>query len=193
MSNKNNFILELYKRKETVFKISDIALLFPKENSNYLSERMSYYRRRGELVSPRRGIYAKPNYNPLELANRLYTPSYISLEYVLQQAGIIFQYDSRYTNVSYLSREIKIENRIYSYRRIKEEIIMGMEGVIQNEEGINIATPERAFLDTLYLNGESYFDNLSSINVDFINKIIPTYNSPTLEKRVKNLLMNGQY
>lgn len=189
--NNNNFILELYKRKETIFKLSDIALYFPEENPDYLSERMSYYRRTGRLVSPRRGIYAKPNYNPLELANRLYTPSYISLEYVLQRSGIIFQYDSRYTSVSYLSREIEIDGKKFSYRRIKEDIIMGMAGIVHNNNGINIATPERALLDTLYLNGESYFDNLSSIDIQLLYQIVPTYNSSALGKRVAKLFSNG--
>jgi len=46
----------------------------------------------GYVVSfNRRGIYAKDkNYDRLELANRIYTPSYISLETVLSREGIVF-------------------------------------------------------------------------------------------------------
>ena len=46
---------------------------------------------------------------PEELACTLYTPSYISLEYVLQKAGVVFQYDERITAVSYLRRSIDIQ------------------------------------------------------------------------------------
>jgi hypothetical protein len=47
----------------------------------------------GEILNPRRGIYAKPNYKIEELGCLLDTPSYISLEYVLQRAGVINEHD----------------------------------------------------------------------------------------------------
>ena len=189
--NKKNFILDIYKENRTVFKLSDIAILFPQEESQYLSNRMGYYVQTGKLMNPRKGIYAKPNYNPLEFANLLYTPSYISLEYVLQQAGVIFQYDSRYTSVSYLSREIEIDGKPYCYRRTKEDIIMNIIGIVQSKDNVNIATPERAFLDMLYLNKDFYFDNINLLDRQLIDRIIPIYKSVALEKRVTKLLKNG--
>ena len=185
-----DFILEVYKDQRTVFKLSDIAMLFPQEESLYLSNRMGYYVQTGRLLNPRKGIYTKPGYNPGELGNMLYTPSYISLEYVLQQAGIIFQYDSRYTSVSYLSREVEIAGKTYSYRRIKEEIIMDTAGIVR-ENNINIATPERAFLDMLYLNKDFYFDNINPLDRQLISRIVPAYKSAALEMRVVKLLKNG--
>jgi len=190
--NKKDFILEIYKDSRTVFRLSGIAMMFPQEESKYLSERLGYYVQTGRLLNPRKGIYAKPEYNPLEFANLLYTPSYISLEYVLQQAGIIFQYDSRYTSVSYLSREIEADNKRYSYRRIKEEIIMNNIGIIQRDN-INIATPERAFLDMLYLSKDFFCDNIHSLDRPLIDRIIPAYQSVALEKRTFQLLKNGRY
>lgn len=188
---KKDFILEIYLDKRTVFKLTDIAMLFPQEESRNLGDRMGYYVKTGRLQNPRKGIYTKPQYNPLELANILYAPSYITLEYVLQQTGIIFQYDSRYTSVSYLSREIEVDGKIFSYRRIKEEIIMDTTGIVRNADNINIATPERAFLDMLYLNKEFYFDNLNPLDRQLIDRIIPAYKSIALEKRVAELLKNG--
>lgn len=188
---KTNFILEIYKNKQTVFRLSDIAMIFPQEDAKSLGDRIGYYVQTGKLLNLRKGIYAKPDYNPLEFANRLYTPSYISLEYVLQQAGMIFQYDSRYTSISYLSRELEIDEKIYSYRRMKEEIIMNTTGIICGNNNINIATPERAMLDILYLNKDFYFDNLNSINKESITQIVPIYQSITLEKRTTKLLKNG--
>ncbi len=171
-----------------MFRLPDIAMLFPEEETKYLGNRMGYYVQTGRLLNPRKGIYAKPGYNPLELANLLFTPSYISLEYVLQQAGFVFQYDSRYTSVSYLSRELEAEGNIYSYRRIKEEIIINTTGIICGGNNINIATPERAFLDMLYLNKNFYFDNINLQNRQLIERIIPVYKSAALEKRVTKLL-----
>lgn len=188
---KKDFILEIYKDKRTVFKLTDIAMLFPLVESRYLSDRMGYYVQTGRLQNPRKGIYTKPLYNPLELANILYTPSYITLEYVLQQAGIIFQYDSRYTSVTYLSREIEVDGMTFSYRRIKEDIIMDPTGIVRQVDNTNVATPERAFLDMLYLNKDFYFDNLNPLDRQLVDRIIPAYRSVALEKRVAGLLKNG--
>ncbi len=188
--SRSDFILEIYKDKRTVFRVPDIAILFPREESKNLSNRLGYYVQTNRLLNPRKGVYAKPNYNPLELANILYTPSYISLEYVLQQAGVIFQYDSRVTSVSYLSREIKIEGNTYDYRRIKEEIIINMNGIIRTDN-VNTATPERAFLDMIYLNKEFYFDNLNLLDRESIARMLPVYKSGALEKRVAKHIENG--
>ena len=117
------------------------------------------YCKTGKLLNLRKGVYA----------NLLYTPSYISLEYVLQQAGVVFQYDSRYTSVSYLSREVEVDGNTFGYRRIKEDIIINTIGVIR-KDNTNIATPERAFLDMLYLNKDYYFDSLNPLNKLLISK-----------------------
>ena len=184
-------IFALYKDKRTVFRLSDIAMLFPGGENKDMANRMGYYVQTNRLLNPRKGIYAKPDYNPLELANILYTPSYISLEYVLQQAGIIFQYDSRYTSISYLSREVEIDGKIYCYRRIREDMIMNTNGIIRHQDRVNIATPERAFLDMLYLNKAFYFDNLNPLDKQSVDRMIPVYQSVALEKRVTKLLKNG--
>ncbi len=95
---------------------------------------MNYFVRKGKLLRPRKGIYVKPHYNPEELACTLYTPSYISLEYVLQKAGVIFQYDERITVVSYLSRSVDIEGRTYAYRKISDRGMLNGLGELMDEE-----------------------------------------------------------
>ena len=188
-----NILPVIYQDQRTVFKIADIAMLFPQEDSRYLSDRMRYFVKTDRLLNPRKGIYAKPNYNPLELGNILYTPSYISLEYVLQISGVIFQYDTRITSVSYLSRELTIDDRLFSYRRIKQDIIMEVAGIFRDSHHVNMATPERAFLDILYLNKEFCFDNLKPLDKQKIDKIIPAYKSISLQKRVHKLFYDAGY
>ena len=183
-SQKNNMLYEILNDSRTVYTLPDIAMLVEESNFESINDKINYYVKTNRLNRPRKGIYVKSNYNPLELACSLYTPSYISLEYVLQQAGIIFQYDSTITAVSYLSRKLNIDNNEYSYRKIKNEIIVDTTG-IEQINNINIATPERAFLDTLYLNSNYYFDNLRLINREFVAKLLPIYRSKALEARVK--------
>ena len=80
-------------------------MLVGESNFQSLNRKINYAIRTGKLLSPRKGIYVKPGYDPEELACAIYSPSYISLEYVLQKSGIIFQYDSQITVVSYLKKE----------------------------------------------------------------------------------------
>ena len=184
---KENIIFEIYKNTRTVFRINDIALLLGNEKTSALCKILNYYVKTGKLLNPRKGFYTKENYRYEELACLLYTPTYISLEYVLQRAGVVFQYDSAITNVSYLTRETEIENQIFRYRQMKGEILTNTMGIILNKDNINIATPERAFLDMLYLNSRYYFDNLHILNKKKVEKLLPIYNSQALEKRVNNL------
>jgi len=183
-SQNNNMLYEILNDNRTVYTLPDIAMLVGESNFESINDKINYYVKTNRLNRPRKGIYVKSNYNPLELACRLYTPSYISLEYVLQRAGIIFQYDSTITAVSYLSRKLSIDNNEYSYRKIKNEIIVDSTG-IEQINNVNIATPERAFLDILYLNSNYYFDNLRLINKELVAELLPIYKSKALETRVK--------
>jgi hypothetical protein len=182
-----DFLFTLYQAKQTVFRLSDIVMLMPTVEPQNLSERMGYYVETGRLIKLRKGLYAKPNYDPLELANRLFAPAYISLEYVLQRAGVLFQYDESITCISYLSRELEIDGRMYRYRKIKPELIMHPRGLLR-QGAHTMATPERAFLDLMYLNTTHYFDNLQPLNRSEIMQLLPTYQNKKLEDRVVKLL-----
>jgi hypothetical protein len=160
-------------------------------NFQSLNKKLNYYVRTGKLMNPRKGIYTKPDFKPEELACAIYTPSYISLEYVLQKSGIIFQYDSSITAVSYLSRIIEVTGRTYNFRKIKGEILVNTAGINRKENHINIATAERAFLDIMYLNTNYYFDNLNSPNKQIVYKLLSIFQSKSLSERVKKVLQNG--
>ena len=188
---KKNVVFTIYKDTQTVFRLNDVALLVGETNFQSLNKKLNYYVRTGKLQNPRKGIYTKPNYNIEELACTIYTPSYISLEYVLQKAGIVFQYDSRITAVSYLSRSIEVAGRTYLFRKIKGEILVNTTGVIRQDNHINIATAERAFLDLLYLNTNYYFDNLNPLRKQIVYKLLPIYKSKALTVRVNKFLKNG--
>lgn len=185
-SQKTDVLFTIYNNNRTVFTFSNIALLTGESNAAKLSNKLNYYVHSGKLLNPRKGIYAKNNYNPEELACLLYTPSYISLEYVLQKAGVIFQYDEKITAVSYLSRTVEIDKNVYQYRKIKNEILIDMSGIIRSNN-LNIATPERAFLDVMYLNASYYFDNINSLNKNVIYELLPVYNSKILTERINNI------
>ena len=148
---EKNLVLLLYNSEKTVFTFKQIALITGESGFQLLNNKINYAVRTGKLLNPRKGIYTKSVYNKEEMAGAVYTPSYISLEYVLQKAGVVFQYDSSITSVSYLSRTIEIEKQSYRFRKIKTGILTSTEGIERLNNHVNIASAERAFLDMLYL------------------------------------------
>ena len=186
-SNKEiDILFEIYKDSRTVFRINDIALLI-NSNDRLLYQKLNRLVKKGKLFNIRKGIYAKEGYKSEELACLLYTPTYISLGYVLQRCGVIFQYDSAITNISYLNREILVNEQSILYRQIKREVLLNTNGII-HQNNTNIATPERAFLDTLYLNGFFYFDNLNPLNTKNIYELLPIYNAASLTRVTEKIL-----
>jgi hypothetical protein len=157
-------------------------------DSQKLVKSLHYYVKEGKIRNPRRGIYTKASYNEKEMACSLFRPAYISLEYVLQRAGVVFQYDDTITCISYLNRTIEIDDKSYQFRIINPELWIGMEGIEQSDN-ILIATPERAFLDMMYLStGNCYFDNLHPLNKTNIKQLLPLYRTRVLTERVTKLL-----
>ena len=190
-TTNQDIVFAVYKDKRTVFRLNDVALLVGESNFQSLNKKLNYYVHTGKLKNPRRGIYTKLEYNPEELACNIYTPSYISLEYVLQKSGIIFQYDSGITAVSYLSRSIEVTGKNFLFRKIKGEVLVNTAGINRHENHVNIASAERAFLDLMYLNTEFYCDNLNPLNRQIAYKILSIYKSKSLSERVKKVLRNG--
>ncbi|GHT70357.1 hypothetical protein FACS189452_10990 [Bacteroidia bacterium] len=186
-----DLIYTLYNDSRTVFRLKDVAMMTGETSFSSLNMKLNYYVRTGRLQNPRKGLYCKPNYSKEELACRIFAPAYISLEYVLQRGGITFQYDSRLTVISYLSRELDIENQTFSFRKIKNELLVSTQGIEQMGNTVTIATPERAFLDTLYFNGAMYFDNLHPLKMDLIEQILPIYKSSILTKLAQKILKNN--
>lgn len=189
--NQNrDWLLQVYQSQRSVFSLADIGLLTGESDPISLTKKLHYQVGKGNLKNPRKGIYVKPNYDPAALACTLYTPSYVSLDYVLQKEGVIFQYDPAITAISYLSRSLKIDRWEIRYRKIKDTVLLNTKGIVSRPDGVNIATKERAFLDMLYLNGEMYFDSLNTLNVKIVYELLPIYESKVLLKRVKKLLKN---
>lgn len=188
INEKKNWLLLLYQSPRSVFGLADVALLTGESNAISLIKKLHYQVGKGNLKNPRKGLYTKPIYEPAALACTVYTPSYLSLDFVLQKEGVIFQYDSTITAVSYLSRAVEIEGWKIKYSKIKDSILCNTTGVISYPNGLNIATKERAFLDMLYLNGDVYFDAAHFLNTKLVLDLLPLYESKVLEKRVKKLL-----
>lgn len=188
MSSQKNVLEVILSSSRSVFNVQSLMMLTESVDSQKLTKSLHYYVKEGKIRNPRRGIYTKVTYDEREMACNLFRPAYISLEYVLQRAGVVFQYDDAVTCISYLNRIVEIDDRAYQFRIINPERWIGMEGLEQHDN-ILIATPERAFLDMVYLSaGNCYFDNLHPLNKTKVRQLLPLYQSKVLAERTSELL-----
>lgn len=190
--SKGNYLTDIIRSPKTVLTINDISLIWNDSNSKAIKSRLSYYVKNKDLFRIRRGIYTKSEqYNQLELATRIFIPSYISFGTVLTKEGLIFQYQTKIQLASYLSRELTINKQTYSYQKLKNVIITNSTG-IDNINETSIATKERAFLDTLYTNNNYQFDNLRSLDWDKVIRILPIYSNKRMVKIVMQLFKQSK-
>lgn len=183
-------LIRILKTDRTVFSFKDILLESGEDNPALLRRRLHHYIKKGELYPIRRGLYAKDkNYDKLEAATRIFTPSYISFETVLAESGMIFQYYKRIFVASYLSREIVCDGQDYSYKKIKDTILTDRAGV-EHRGYYTIASKERAFLDIVYLYKNYYMDNLSPLNWEKVFELVPIYRSKAMIKRINEYYKN---
>ncbi|MBU0979027.1 MAG: hypothetical protein ABIJ33_03850 [Patescibacteria group bacterium] len=182
---KQRFITTLYQLPQTVFTLNELAILFPQIAPQNLSQKLRYFSKTNGLIKLRRGLYAKADYNRFELANKLFSPSYVSLATILEKDGLIFQHDSTIHMISYLSRQVEIADQTFQYHKFKSKILVNRQGLIE-QSGVWLASRERAFLDSLYLFGDMYIDNLKSLDWDKLFDLASIYESQILMVRLND-------
>jgi predicted transcriptional regulator of viral defense system len=108
----------------------------------------------GDIIQLRRGVYSlgkryqrdPPNLH--ELAQRIYSPSYISLETALSHHGWIPEAAYTVTSVcAKRSTEFETAFGIFSYTRIPRFTFVGVDRVIQGRSVYLMATPIKALID----------------------------------------------
>lgn len=180
----DNLVAKLYQFQKTVLTTKDIALIWQETNQVNLKAKIAYYVNQGVLIRLTRGVFAKDkNYNPRELATSLYTPSYISFETALRDAGVIFQHYDTIFIAGPWPKTMKIDKHTFTFRRLKDEILFNPAGTTF-KDNYSIADPERAFLDMIYLFPNYHFDNLSSLNWERCFELAPMYKNKQMLKRL---------
>lgn len=185
-----NKINKFYFGHEEISRVLGISLQSSKVSANR-------YIRKGLLVRIKRNIYVlKEKWKILEreekftLANLVQVPSYISLMTALDFYEITTQMQRDYIESIAVKRtkEIEIENTIFNYTKISPNLYIGFK----KEKDFFIATPEKAFLDTLYLMslGRYNFDiasiDFSKLNRDKIKKLVKRFPLKTQKLLDKN-------
>lgn len=136
------------------FTIHQVYAWYPGFDKNNLSR----WVKKGYLIKLRNGYYTFREYMSIQninlyLANRIYRPSYISLHTALAFYGLIPESVTQTTSVCTLKTAL-FRNAIgvFSYKKINPQLFFGYDQLpFLQEKSIQIASPEKALIDLLYL------------------------------------------
>ena len=143
------------------FGAADLAPLG--EKSAYLNIILSRYAKRGAMLHLRKNLYVTKAYidnaerrgvysDYVEfIANKLYSPSYLSLDYVLYEHNMLTEVPRNITSVG-LRKTDSFSNELgtFIYHKIKEELFTGFNVVKKGNFSILKATKTKALFDFLY-------------------------------------------
>jgi len=188
---------ELYKtieqNKYYIFSYEDILSFYPNENRLSLKKTIYRWRKKGWLCPLKRGLYELTYPKELAIpdmyiANKLYNPSYVSLETALSNYNIIPEVSMAVTSITTKpTRNFRNRHGLFIYRTVKPEVFTGYYVEKQKGFDIFIAEPEKAFVDYVYFktyrNKKFNFrderldkDELSRLNRKKLNKYTKLYN-----------------
>lgn len=139
-----------------VFSHQDMLTFFPNETKANLKRMVCRWVQRGWIQPLKRGLYELSYPNELiipdmYIANKLYSPSYVSLETALSHYSIIPEVSMAVTCVTTKpTRRFKNKHGLFLYRTIQPEAYKGYYVERQGDFSFLIAEPEKAFIDYLY-------------------------------------------
>lgn len=136
------------------FNLNDIR----KIDAAFDLRRLSEWQEKGYLKMIRRGHYVFSDMQINEsilflLANKIYSPSYVSMEMALSHYNLIPETVYTITSISSLkTNRFKTDFGEFFYRHIKPQLMFGYRLVRYNGYNLKIAEPEKAILDYFYFN-----------------------------------------
>lgn len=182
-----NLGLEVFTPQE--FKgVFDVSL---KTAANFIASNLNS----GLFVKIRNGFYLVKDSHPSHyfIANKLYEPSYISLQSALSNYGIIPEVVYATTSITTkASREFTTPKGAFIYQSIKRSAFTGYGLREIDKDNVLIADPEKALADYLYfvdLRRVSLNDRLKLENIkksDLI-RFAKLFNRPSMLKLVEHI------
>jgi predicted transcriptional regulator of viral defense system len=186
MATKYNLLLQ---SGQNVFNIDNLSVIWGQKKRSDTVQSVRNYVKSGQLFRLRRGLYTlnKDSLDVFEVANKAWTPSYVSGQTILAKHGTTYQSISTVHSISPTSKKIMIEGTIFLFHMVKEEIFYNQLG-IENRHGIYFASLERAVADLLYYSGGNWqFENLENVNWEKLKEIALIYGQKILVERVLEL------
>ena len=185
-----------------VFSANDIFKVF----LDFHKQRLSEWQKKGYIKKVTKGYYI---FSDLEInesvlfiiANKIFEPSYISLEMALSHYGLIPESVYGITSVS-SRRTYAFNTKLakFSYRKTKPELMFGYQLMPYKNHIFKMAEIEKAILDYFYFNSrfrtEGEFEELrfnseifkEKVNIEKIKKYLALFDNKSLEKRVNRFI-----
>jgi len=182
---EHNLIIFSPRELQRLFSVSNFAV------SKFLHQ----YTKKNFFVKLRNGLYCFSDNQPnsFVLANKIYVPSYLSLETALSFYGLIPESAYEITSVSTrATRTFKAAGKIFSYAKIKKNLFCGYTTAQLGEEKFLIAEPEKALFDYLYLVSLQKRNLNTRLNVSGLKKDKIAYwqkffNHPSINKLIAEI------
>ncbi len=172
--NYNERIKTLQNSEKNVFSASDLRRLW-KMDKDWFRTAAKRMVDSGILQRLSNGYYLfGSKMNPLELANTVIKPSYVSYDSALRYFDINFQERKIIFSSAAISYEKNIAEYKLKYHKIKDDIFFNLNG-IKNISGIAIASPERAILDGMYQGFLLNIDRTDKINKEYLIELSKLY------------------
>ena len=136
------------KMQKAVFSTAAAHILCFDESPDLLNLQLHQWKKSGDLVSLKRGLYMFTGVKPhtAEIARNLYSPCYFSLEYTLNFYGVIPEAVFEYTLVTpKATRRFVTPMGIFNYQTIKKDAFFGFDPATL------MAEKEKALVDYFYL------------------------------------------
>jgi len=186
-----------------VFSLQDIKKFFP----DFSYRQIDRWGKKGYLLKIKQGFYTLTDQDinqsfSFMVANRIYHPSYISLEKALKYYGLIPEEVFQITSVSTKkTTEFNTSVGNFAYRHISPKLFWGYKLIKVDNSKFLIADPEKAILDYLYLhskfktaddfkemriNTDSFAEH---VNIKKFQKYLEAFNNKALTKRA-NIFLN---
>lgn len=196
-ANLRDFEETLRKRRLHVFSPLDIVRLFGWSPTavRFLLHR---YAKRGIVLKLRKGLYALAGVAIPDtyLANRLYEPSYVSLESALSIHGVIRETVYSVTSITARrTRRFGALGREFLYHQVQPRAFAGYSAMKRGDFTSLVALPEKALVDHYYLairGGRRPLDvdrlRLADLSAHSLRKYARLYNNKRLTQEIETLI-----
>jgi predicted transcriptional regulator of viral defense system len=185
-----------------VFSLQDVKKFF----SDFSYRQIDRWEKKGYLIKIKQGFYTLADQDINQsfsflIGNRIYHPSYISLEKALKYYGLIPEEVFQITSVS-TKKTVEFDTPIgnFGYRHISPKLFWGYKLVKMGNSKFLIADAEKAILDYLYLNprlkAPDDFDGMrintdsfgEYVDIKKFQKYLKAFNNKALAKRANTFL-----
>jgi len=138
-----------------IFRLQDVLALFPDASEKTIKNNLGNWVRKSYIARLRRDVYEisdiPGDLSDYYIANRLYEPSYVSLEAALSFYGVIPEEAAAVTSVTTKpTRTFRTMHGPFIYRTCKKEAFTGYRLMKVAGEKAFVADKEKALVDYVY-------------------------------------------